>query len=175
MSTLRFDFESAEKASRYPRHGWARNSQRFKLLRFPLLSLVRSTGAVRQAKRAPTLDPDDKARALLPFYDGVRNLAIILREISLLTRTPISITPGSPEERDRAWRATELVPVHVDSAYLQLRRLADRLVVAVRPVLFAKFGQVSPKFTKLREFVQDERTMNSAEPICDVKLLQDAL
>jgi hypothetical protein len=173
MPRLLFDFDSVEKASKYPRHGWARNSQGVKLLWFPVLSLVRSTNTVRQGKGDLALPPD-KARAWLPFYDGIRNLMIVLREISLLVRVPVSFRPDDPEGRERAWRAAELVPVHVDSAYLQLRRLADRLVVAVRPVLFAKSGEVSPEFRKLRNVIQDDCSMDRLKPICDTKLLRDA-
>jgi hypothetical protein len=84
MPILSFDFESVQKTSGYPKHGWARNSQQLKLLWFPILSLVRATNSLRQSKGVTKL-PLDKARPWMPFYDAVRNLIFILREISSLT------------------------------------------------------------------------------------------
>ncbi len=175
MATVSFDFENPDTAKKYPRHGWALNSQGARLLWFPIRGLMWDSNIIREAKNAPVLAGFDRQR-VLAFNQTISNLAVTLREIGKLTREglPSPFETQDTEQHERWTRANELLPVHVEGAILILRRLADLLVNAIGPVLFERPGAVTPKFKDLHKALWDEKEISKLRLICDPKTLRDA-
>ncbi len=178
MARILFDFADAKQAERFPRHGWAKNSQGVKLLWLPSVHLFRKAQVVRAEKGAKPLD-SEYLLDIEPFEQRTRRLALTLREIHQLIRK--SPGPPSAHKRPEDWshwnKMNDLLPLYTEMAYVYLRSLADDLAIACRLVLFSELGQApsgDKAFEKLKAFVEDPNKVQHAKPICDVRLLKRA-
>jgi len=180
MTSISFDFANHEQASHYPRHGWAVNSddRRIKLLWFPILNLLWNAGEIRSKLGAKKPLGRNHRHEHMILFETVRNLAIALRELHLQVRT-IEANPlahGDDVEISRlTLNAHEMTPLFVDLAYVYLRRVADRLVRAVRHVLFNNAEQAPVEFKKLKKDICNKALLNRWEPICDINILRNAI
>jgi len=170
------DFADVEQAGRFPRHGWAENSQGIKLLWIPILRLLGSVHRIRDERGVSSLEAR-YSLYMAPFTKTTRKLATTLRELHELVRK--SPGPFSLHQTSEDWRQFkrehDMLPLYIDFAFVYLRTLADQLAIASRPVLFANHKSVPTTFKTLRDFVNDEERVELAVPICDPHLLASAL
>lgn len=179
MVSIELDFANVKQLKKFPRHGWAINSQGHKLLWFPI---------VRHIFNATKINPNmsgGQFYELLAFEHSLQKLTLSLRELHKSKRIAvleggIVDTTGLADASDvdkfnKAIEASQLVPLYVDLAYVYLRRLADLLVTASRYVLFENYQSAPRKFKKLRELLSDNKKVEKLKPICDVTLLEQAV
>jgi hypothetical protein len=119
----------------------------------------------------------DEERDVRAFYETLRNAVVTLRELRQLVRKTEHIPVGT--KNPRHWpaenRLHEVAPIHIDTAFMYFRRLADRLTTALRLVLFEKPGSVPRmSFANFREFVTRTPEVHAAGPLFDVPKLQQA-
>jgi hypothetical protein len=107
------------------------------------------------------------------FAQTIKNLALASREMgSLMNR--VNATPISPEnstDSDVLHEAYDLIPIFCDLNLVYLRRLPERLLMAMRPVLFANFQSSPSAFKNVCSFLSSSK-LASAKPICDIELLK---
>jgi hypothetical protein len=131
MATLDLDISDPEQVSRFPRHGWGRNSQGVRLLWLPTVRLLRNIEAIRKEKGAKPASANDIADAL-SVEETLRYLALVLRELSYLDRTTPKYSLEDPRAHPQLTdRLVSLTPVYVDMALTYLRRLSYLLAVRV--------------------------------------------
>ena len=179
MATLAMDVASADQRARYPKHGWAMNSQGYRLLWFPLMRLTKNIRTFRKAKgitsRMSVRDQQERD----PFYETLRNHAVALRELHQVTRLacdhPIDTSDAElPEAPMARHRAFEITPLLSDLALVYLRRLADRITICTRPVLFEHYKSAPREFKNLIEAV-GTTSLADLRPICDAEELQEVI
>lgn len=165
-----FDIANQEQAGRFPRHGWAINSQGVKLLWFPLNHLFLQE-AIRQSKGATSSNPHERT------LHGVFTLALYLRELHKLLRrrVEIPIFTDSTEEITEMYEAQLLAPIFIMSAYTQVRSLVDLLIFQARFVLFDRPDQAPETFTDLKKKLSNGRQIARAKPLVDIKELENVL
>src|SRR5437899_398782 len=136
MPSLLLDFEDKACQQRFPKHGWAKNSQGTKLLWIPIRTLVNTVRTIRESKGLTS----EKAWSRgynVAFAQMIKNLALASREMgSLMNR--VNATPISPKkstDSDVLHEAYDLIPIFCDMNLVYLRRLPERLLMAMRPVL----------------------------------------
>lgn len=173
MVRLLYDVADANAAKLFPSHGWATNSQGVKILWCPLKRLLASPDAtLRKKGSSQTLPPGTKLDAL-PFSETLRKLATTLRELHEVVRVACDRPcDDEPETLTSELRAFEIVPLYVDLAFVYLRRIADLLAVACRPLLFEHW-QSAPRAFK--EWVADVDHLESYKPFCDFAVLREAV
>jgi|GEM_PF-3640500 len=173
------DFSLPEQAAKYPRHGWAVNSQDVRLLWLPMANMLAfwNPHLIRQAKGIESssshLVPSQPFRqTLLKLVVALRELHQLCRETSLVeTLSPANVTA---EQRHVLHHGAEMAPLFVDLSFVYLRVLADRFVDATRPLLFQHFTSAPREYKKMREFLRDKSRVAGADPIVDVNLLAQA-
>jgi hypothetical protein len=170
---LRDFADDSTASSKYPRHGWARNSQGFRLLWLPILWPIRFPENVRKKKGISQLPGFSIFRAT-GLYDVIRQLLVTLREIKSLERAIVSESLTDSEGMQRTFRERELLPIYVEAALSYLRRFADRFAIGAGPLLFGNYKSVSSKFRELRKDIRNPTKMAKAQPLCDLNLLRAA-
>jgi hypothetical protein len=176
MAKLILDFAYTEQANRFPRHGWAQNSQGVKLLWLPIIRLFRSAQVIRNEKGVKPLEDRDLLD-IEPFCKTTHKLALTLREIHELIRKspgPPS-THGNPEDWRQFQKVHDMLPLYLDLAYVYLRRLADHLTIASRFVLFEHYKSAPREFKELIAFTANQEKISHVVPICDLSLLECTL
>ena len=167
MTRLLYDFADKKQAQMYPRHGWAINSHGVKILWLPLLHLVPNIQGNEKGLST------DSALHGLAFCETVRKLAISLQEFHKVIRVscdhPVSL---EHETLNIYHKAQRMVPLYVDLTFVYLRRIADLLTVACRPILFDDWRSAPQKFKKL---VSPATDLSSLKPICDLGMLQQTI
>jgi hypothetical protein len=171
---MAFDIGNSAPSSIYPRHGWAENSDGIRLLWLPIMRLFRNVADVRKAKGLPGVLTGGDVHAVAAFYPCLCNLAVGLREIAQLTREDDAIILDSDAKLVKRYRTDELVKLHLDGVFVQLRRLADRFASASRVLLFSKHRSASTQFKKLRNAALDANEMAKLGPVVDVSVLAKA-
>jgi hypothetical protein len=175
MVALLLDFANQETQNGYPRHGWALNSQGFKLLWFPIVPLVAQVQEVRREKGARIqFQPMDSHRHR-PLGQKLHLLLTVLRELHRLKQISEAV---DPEDRKGAFEAhmkyRDLAPVYLDSYYIYLRRIADTITNALIPVLFDDYRRIQRSdFRAIRKQVI-EGSVPVSRYLCDVAVLAAA-
>jgi len=148
MPPLSYEVMKDEVRTRFPAHGWALNPNGLNLLRFPICGPL----WVR-------FDPES-----LVFVQTLRRLVQTLGELHRITRvcSDMPNLGSDPDRRSVLLKELGNAPLFIDLAYVYLRRLADRLARALRPLLFPdiKFGSAPMKFSALRELLSNVETAN---------------
>lgn len=177
MYELDMKVASVEQQDRYPKHGWAANSQNIKLLWFPILSMLKDTRIIRERKGASTpiaaSFTHDNDRFL--FCDTLRKHVVALRELHRIAgaacQHPFNWQMET-EDGDRARHvANELCPLFADLAIVYLRRLADRLTISVAPSLFDTYRS-APRAYKMLVEKAGSGALRCLRPICDIDVLE---
>jgi len=159
MAKLAYDFEDETVARRYPRHGWAKNSQGRKLLWLPIcraISGIAYPGGESRLSRNLTRGQVLEIRA---FDETLSKLALTLRELSSALergREPFIEASSAAECADRE-EAMSVIPLFVDLAFIYLKRIADNFARAGRFIFFRHIGSAPLKFRNLRRFVEDSQ------------------
>lgn len=173
---IAFDFADPDQATKFPSHGWARNSQGTKLLWLPVLRLVHQAPIIRKANGvSDNLSPSQWSE-IRAFVETIRCLVLILRELHKCVR--IGSDPEFDEQDQEKWNASQeailLIPLFVDQAFVYTRRIADHFAKASRHVLFKKSGSAPWEYKNLRSVVADRAKLQRLSPICDLDCLQRA-
>ncbi len=173
---IALDFADPDQATKFPSHGWARNSQGTKLLWLPVLRLVHKAPIIRKANGvSDNLSPGQWSE-IMAFAEAIRRLVLVLRELHKCVR--IGSDPGFDEQDQEKWNAiceaSLLIPLFVDQAFVYARRIADHFARASRYVLFKNPGSAPREYKKLRLVVADQAKLQRLSPICDLDCLQAA-
>ncbi|MBD1879779.1 hypothetical protein [Coleofasciculus sp. FACHB-T130] len=173
---IAFDFADPDQATKFPSHGWARNSQGVKVLWLPVLRLVHQAPIIRKANGvSDDLSPGQWSE-IRAFVEAIRRLVLILRELHKCVR--IGSALGFDEQDQEKWNASQeaslLIPLFVDQAFVYTRRIADHFARASRYALFKNPGSAPREYKKLRLFVADKAKLQRLSPICDLDCLQGA-
>ncbi len=173
------DFASPEQRARYPKHGWAKNSQGYGLLWFPLTRLAENMRTFRKAKgiTTPMSRGDEEERR--PLVNTLVKYIIALRELHKVIRVacdyPVDTFDSEPPEATSArHHAFEISPLLTDLAIVYLRRLADRITITTRPLLFRRYKSAPREYKNLTKLV-DGTGLSKLDPICDVEELQKVI
>ena len=178
------DFSSIpnEIQTYFPKHGWTNNVSGVRQIRLPILRLfeyelpycevfsANGISGVWLQSRSPV--------------ESLRMLAVCLRDLSSEFRTLLkyrevvwsgdaTINVDDPETLQRgceAWRRSE---IFLFSAFVLLRRLADQIVDATRPLWFEDWGS-APKSMKTAIRAANQGKLKSLKPRCDVDRLSNA-
>ena len=159
-----------------PRHGWAKNSQGVKLLWLPVLRLVHEAHNIRKANGLPEELSLGQWSEIRAFDQTVRHFALTLRELAKCIRlgSDPCFDQGDGERWNTSKEASSLVPLYVDLAFVNVRRLADHFSRASRYVLFKHPGSTTSKYKNLRPVIADQAKLERLGPICDVDVLREA-
>jgi hypothetical protein len=110
------------------------------------------------------------------FSELLHRLGVTLRELHANVKVscdiPINPNAQNQEMRNEDFRAMELVPIYIDSVMTYLRRIADRLVIASRPLLFEHWRSVSSKY---KDWVDGIEQFSQHNPTCDFDVLSQAV
>lgn len=171
-----------ETSDLFPRHGWVRNSAGVGQLRLPLLRLYEAeepyygTYCRKQVMGVWLQSRNPKA--------SIRMLAVCLRDLNVEFRAILKYVeagglgcPDNFESRQIATRYYEALhrsELLIFSAFVLLRRLADQIMDATRPLLFEHWKS-SPKQMKTAIKAAKEGTLSAHAPSCDVERLTRAL
>lgn len=166
----------------FPNHGWARNTVGVRVLRIPLLRLYQL--------EAPYHDVYTTHKLSGPWlqnrspYSSIRMLAVSLRDLSSELRIIARYheddwfhKPASHEQSvalTRYREASERSGVLLVAAFVLLRRLADQITDATRPLLFRNW-QSAPRELKTAIKTAKDPGFSALEPTCDVGRLTTAL
>ena len=166
----------------FPKHGWARSTAGVRLLRIPLLRLYQLESPYHEAYSSRNLSgPWLQSRSP---YASIRMLAVSLRDLSSELRIVVqyheadwfhkaaSHEQGVAMTRHR--EAIERSEVLLVASFVLLRRLADQIADATRPVLFRDW-QSAPRQLKTAIAAAKGGTLNNLQPTCDVGRLTAAL
>ncbi len=171
MKNVVFDFADVQKLDKYPRHGWATNSQGNKILWFPIMSLFTRERAQEIRARHGITRPLEQGEieAQRALYLTLRKLVIALRELNALKRQaethPAHLSNSDADTFEINFRLQELGPLYLDFSYGLLRRVADQLAHACRSILFERYGVVSTQFKNMRKAIDSEDAFLKALPI----------
>jgi len=179
---MRYTDLTSEGQNRFPSHGWITGHTGIKHLRLPILRLFQlgqptyerfvenNLGGMWLQCRSP--------------YRTLRQLAVALRDLHAEIRVMLPIVqedwyPREPSrERDnaltRVHEGYERTEISLIAIFVLLRRLADELIDASRPLLF-KHWQSAPRKLAVAISKARDGTLAEAHPICDFDLLTDAL
>src|SRR5687767_3259460 len=118
MPLLEFDVGDPKQAARFPRHGWATNSQGLKLLWMPILTLFRNVGDVRRHSGATLQVPERQTEQAHYFWETLDKLCVTLSELHKWMHTTQNIgidAEGDLWQADR--EASKLIPLYIDLGY----------------------------------------------------------
>ena len=134
------DFATTDQASRWPRHGWAVNSQGCRLLWFPVLRIARHAADLRQVRGAGGLPPA-RADDASAFYASLRRLVRCLTRLSICLDeiSDLDLNSADPTRpRFLGDQAEELV----EWSYIYARRTARLVMAAIAPALVRDYKQL---------------------------------
>lgn len=173
---------SSEVDAVFPRHGWVESMSGARFLRLPILRLYQLG--------EPTFDAYTKnglggvwLQCRSP-YMSLRQLGIALRELHAEVMVLVPILeqewmerPPSKERDDAGTRyheGKERTEVLLIAIFVLLRRLADQLIDASRPILFEQW-QSAPREMKKAISMAESDSLRALGPRCRLDLLQEAL
>jgi len=173
MADLLFDFAEPIKASLFPQHGWATNSQGIKILWCPLQRLLSSPQQILEAKGRSTRTHPGITHSL-PFLQTLSRLAIALRELHKIVRLSCNHDANDPssESANAFHQTNEMAPLYIELAFVYLRRLPDLLVTACSPLLFEHVQSVPQKY---KDWIVRISDFKSLSPLCDLNVLSKAI
>jgi len=180
MAELAIDVGSEEQRARYPKHGWAENSQGTRLLWFPFKRLLWNAGSVRKTRGVGRDKPFNPRPRRDPFVETLRKYVIALRELHRVIRVacdyPLDFKSQRTDQDAENARsaARELSPVLTDVSIIYLRRLAERIVFCASPILFEFYKSAPSEYKTFVEKVNCD-DLSSLNPICDVGELKKAI
>ena len=176
MARLKLSFADPEQAARFPRHGWARNTEGIKLLWLPIQRPMQIAHTIRHDKGVVEHKVPGSGKDVYAFSQIAQKLGMALRELHNLERRGRDI-PLSTDTESVAFgfEVGEKVPLYMDLAFIYLRRLADFMTMAIRPVLFESIRSAPQTFKGLQALVNNQTKINALKPICNSDLLQQAL
>jgi len=180
----RFDFDelTADSASLFPAHGWIVTASGFKVVRLPVMRLFQpgEPSYARYSERGLAgtwLQFRSPVRTLkqlgVCFCDAHREVREALRvaELDLFDAAP---SRDRDEALSRQHEANDRLEVLLIAAFTLLRRLADELIDASRPLLFKKWGSAPGQMKNAISAAQDGG-LDRHGPVCDLALLQHLL
>jgi len=178
------DFYSLPESvkAQFPRHGWTRNDSGFRQLRLPLLRVYQF-----ETPHYEIYNANGPAGIWLQCHSpsaSIRMLAVCLRDLSAEFRVILpaeevlwSSGPVS-EERNRVLtryhEALDRSEVLIMSAFVLLRRLADQIVDATRPLLFEDWKS-APRQMKTAVTMAKSGRLRELKARCNPQRLIDAL
>lgn len=177
MLSSDYSFAEAQQAAAYPAHGWALNASGNPMLWLPILRLAADAAEFRASIGKTPLTEGDEF-AIVALHDVTLKLAITLRELHEATTseiTPVYVKGACATKVARTGKQLELGPLYVDLALVYLRRLADSLTTALRPLLFGKSGASPMQFAKLQELCEAPIRLSRLDPLGDVDVLVAAI
>jgi hypothetical protein len=148
-----------------------------KLLRLPVLRLVHEAHNIRKANGLPEELSYGQWSEIRAFDQTTRYFALTLRELAKCIR--LGADPCFNQRDHEKWtisrEASLLIPLHVDLAFVYVRRLADHFARASRYVLFKHPGSAPSQYKNLRPVIADQPKLQRLEPICDANVLREAV
>ena len=176
MSSSEYDFKDPKQSEKFPRHGWAENTQGVKLLWLPIQYTIHLAKAVRDRKGATKELTPGETKNQYVFDEAVTRLAIVLREMQRIQRNAAGMAMPAQDASD--WNTAEeihyLMPCYIDLAYVYLRRLADFTTEAIRPALFENYQCAPIHFDELRDALQNRTVDIRWKPIVEISRLEVA-
>lgn len=162
----------------FPAHGWIESVGGIKLLLAPVTQLLRTPIEIEQHRRKAGLANYKLNRhwiKLSTTSNTLRRLAICLRELHREVREVGPLFDCTEKlERTRYHEGRENIEFLIVAAFTLLRRLADDLVLALRPALFADHNSAPDKLATLVVW-QDKGRLDEPGPICNLDVLDQAL
>lgn len=172
----------SDAAARFPAHGWLRDTEGVRHLRLPILRLYQMEEP--SYARYRELELTGQWLQFRSPFRTLRHLAVCLRDLHKNIRLQVPsmeidwFSQPASKERDRALtvqrEAFEGMEVSLIAAFVLLRRLADELVDATRPILFSDWHSAPAKLDTAIKMSADGR-LDALKPICDFDLLKVAL
>ena len=174
------DFFALEPATQalFPKHGWTKNTQGVRQLRLPLLRLYQPT--LPQYEVYSRLGLAGTWLQVRSPYSSIRQLSVALRDLHQVIESVHQIAKGnwfdkapSPERDDALTRERECIErteILLIAAFVLLRRLADQLMDATRPLLFENW-QSAPRAMKTAIALARSGSLLKLKPRCDADRL----
>lgn len=166
----------------FPKHGWVASSSGRRQLRLPILRLYQLEAPHRDIYATAGL-AGIWLQCRSP-YASLRQLGVALRDLHVEIMGIAKVLRAewfdkSPsEERDVALtkylEGTERAEILLIAAFVLLRRLADHMIDATRPILFTDW-QSAPRLMKVAVAAAKAGKLVSLKPVCDLTRLEDAL
>lgn len=174
--SIPLDFRDPEQASRFPRHGWALNSEGRNLLWLPVLRLAHSAQSIRAKAGVEKPLTRKQLGQIRAFYTTILRFVLTQRELS--KHVALASANAGMDTDDTAFNAFQdahdLIGIFVDYSYVLVRRIADQFVRATQYSLFAATASVPDEYKKLRDLLKDKDRRKHLKPICDVDRLASA-
>jgi len=174
---MKLDFKDKEKRGRFPKHGWATNSEGICLIWLPIMRVLANSNKVRTELGLSKIT-NKNWEDVISLFRTLENLSIILRELAVAMRHISSLDPitGNSNSKNREYYLLGLIKVYVDTSIMYLRRLADDFCRSVRYVLFDKFESSPREFKKLINLAMlDENKLVKAGLLCDIGQLKEVI
>ncbi len=133
--------------------------------------------SIRKANGLPEQLSGGQWSEIRAFEAAVRNFALTLRELAKSIRlgSDPCFDSGDDERRNTSHEASSLIPLYIDLAFVYVRRMADHFARASRHVLFKHAGSTPREYKSFRLVIADEAKLQRLEPICDAKVLREAV
>lgn len=111
------------------------------------------------------------------FTTSVERLAVNLRELACRVRETEGHEPMTNDVVlfNQHQNAIDLIPLHLELAFSQARRLGDQFTRAVRHVLFEHVNSAPREYKKLRKLLERGAGADALGPLVDIALLRHAL
>lgn len=166
----------------FPAHGWVRTRGGLRHLRLPIMRLFRfgqPTHEIFRERRLAGmwLQSRDPNRGLRRLAVGLRDLHAEIRTLHIILNDEWHEGEPSKERNDylnRLYEGYQRIDFMLFGVLVLLRRLADDLINASRPLLFKDWKSAPEKLKVARSKVGDESLLR-LNPICKVEILRDAL
>lgn len=166
----------------FPSHGWLAGVTGMRSIKLPVLRLFQP-GHPSFSRFSDNGLAGMWLQANSP-YRTLRQLGIALRDLHSVIRFVLPTLDESwndrppSSERDRAFTAQHeawgRIEILLIAIFVLLRRLAEELIVASRPILFEHW-HCAPKEMKTAIRWAREGKLSSAGPLCNVEVLENAL
>ena len=177
----------AARLSGFAQHGWAMASLGVKLLWLPVVAefCVKPPKKVLYGGGSPALVGSIQSiqATCHVFEETLRKLALTLAYLHRLRTDFETIWDRTLKEPSGPWNEDDSaliefeqqIALHVDLAFVYLRRIADRFADAARFVLFEHPQSAPRTFKKLRALAEDASRLRMLAPIYDEQGLVAAL
>ena len=170
-------FRDDKQREKFPRHGWAPDSEGIRLIRLPIMRLLFNPNTVRSELGLSTIT-NKNFQDVVSLGDNLNNLSVILQELGATIRstTSLDLLYGNNDSNNKQYYLTNLLKVYIDTAIMYLRRLADDLCRSMRFILFKHFESSPQKFKDLVDKTNnDEDALDKAGLLCDIKQLKKVI
>jgi hypothetical protein len=166
----------------FPRHGWTNNNQGVRQLRLPVLRLYQPTLPQYEVYAGEGLG-GTWLQVRSP-YQSLRQLAVAVRDLHQVIDSLHEIAKGNwlekapSSDRDdaltRQREGVERAEILLIAGFVLLRRLADQLVDATRPLLFENWKS-APRALKTAIASARAGSLSALKPRCDLDRLVKTL